>query len=1096
MNRDHIRAEGVSQAALDDQASADAARATSAQLREVLARTTAAAFAVSSAESGRVFEDLVLGLAQVLGTDAALIAVFVDEAKVRMRTLGLCFEGRLLRSVEYDVRQTPCRHIVGRASRFVPQGVNSEFMPGTLFSTKGFDAYAGYSILNDAGEQLGIIVALDRKPIANQELTEALLKIFAVRAAAELERLRAEAALAVSETSYHAIFESVEDAIFVHDWESGAIVDVNPTACRVYGWTREEMLRLSVADFSSNEPPYTADTALSYIGKAKRGETVRFEWHRRNKDGSLHWDEVVLKGATVGGVRRILASTREISDRKQAEHALRASEEQYRAIFNASADALVLRDADFRIVDVNATYERMSGWTRAEVLGVDRVVANPAEVAPTIRALHERALAGEPIALEVPLVRRDGTRYELELRGVPIQHRGQPHVLYMGRDVTERKRAELALRTSEEQYRAIFNASADALVLWDNQYRRVDVNSAYQTMYGWAREDVIGKGYEDPRFPAEYARTRLELVRRALGGEDCQAELEAIRSDGTRLRTEVHAIPFRHRGEPHVLAIARDITERKQSEEALRASEEQYRAIFNASADAMLLRDDTMNIVDANPAFLALCGLSREQVIGRSHAPFVTEPFEAAAEQMLRDALAGGRGQLEAQTRAHDGTMLDVEVRAMPMVYRGRPHVLAIARNITADRRAEAERQNFEGRLRQAQKMEAIGQLTGGIAHDFNNILASVMGYVVLAEERSADVGDAKTADYLAQALSSCRRARDLIQQMLAFSRGGRGEPRELSMEEVVHEALPMLRAALPSTLAIEADADPSAPVVLIDEVQAHQVLLNLAINARDAMPGGGVLRIGVALAELHNASCTSCKNTIDGSFVELRVADSGSGIDPKLLERIFDPFFTTKALGKGTGMGLSMVHGIVHEHHGHVIVETTAGAGTTFRILLPARAPSPRQSSVRQARQARRRRIAGRVLLVDDEPSVLAVMRETLSAWGLQITACQSAEAAERAFMAAPEDFDLLVTDHAMPLVTGIELAERLRARRPGLPWLLCTGYADAAGIDRAGLLGAGAVLSLRCSVPCPLEQVEPPLPIFRREREALLLPPDLGGD
>ena len=208
------------------------------------------------------------------------------------------------------------------------------------------------------------------------------------------------------------------------------------------------------------------------------------------------------------------------------------------------------------------------------------------------------------------------------------------------------------MRASEEQYRAIFNASADALVLWDKQYRRVDVNPAYMKMYGWAREEVIGKGYEDPRFPAEYANTRLELVRRALAGEDCQAELEAIRSDGTLIRTEVHAIPFRHRGEPHVLAIARDITERKQSEEALRASEEQYRAIFNASADAMLLRDDAMTIVDANPAFLALCGLPREQVVGKAHAPFVVETFEVAAERLLKDALVGVRGTLEAQTRS------------------------------------------------------------------------------------------------------------------------------------------------------------------------------------------------------------------------------------------------------------------------------------------------------------------------------------------------------------------------------------------------------------------------------------------------------------
>ncbi len=1283
-----------------------------AQLREVLARTTAAALAVSGAEPGRVFDDLARGLARVLGTDAALIAEFVDAAKVRMRTLALVFHGKMLKNVEYDVTLTPCRHIVGRASRFVPQGVNPEFAPGTLFSAQGFDAYAGYSILNGAGEQLGIIVALDRKPIANQELTEALLKIFAVRAAAEMERLRAEAALAVSETSYRAIFESAEDAIFVHDWDSGAIVDVNPTACRLFGWPREELLKLGVEQFSSNVPPYTRDTAFHYLDTARRGQVVRFEWHRRNRDGSLHWDEVMLKAATIGGTRRVLAFTREISDRKRAEEALRAnearlratveaaldcvlvidtegrliefnpaaeacfghrrqdvigrqiadlvipaqhrdahraglermkyssqspllgrrvemsalrvdgsefpiemavtrvdtpdqplyvgylrditerkaneealsnseeqyraifeaatdslqlldaqhrvvdvnpayermygrrredvigrtltelvpaqfrqerqslveralagetaellttgfrvdgtpfdlevrvipfqhrgkphvlgiarditerkkaeeatraSEEQYRAISNASPDALVLRDAEFRIVDVNATYERMSGWSRDEVLGQNRVVANPPEVAPKIQALHGRALAGEPILLEVPLVRRDGTRYELELRGVPIQHRGEPHVLYIGRDVTERKRAEEALRASEEQYRAIFNASADAMVLWDNQYRRVDVNLAYQRMYGWEREEVIGKGYEDPRFPPEYAKTRLELVRRALAGEDCQAELEAIRSDGTRIRTEVHAIPFRHRGEPHVLAIARDITERKQSEEALRASEEQYRAIFNASADAMLLRNDSMTIVDANPAFLALCGLTREQIVGKAHAPFVVEGFEEPAERLLTNALGGLRGTLEAQTRAHDGTLLDVEVRAMPMLYRGRPHVLAIARNITADKRAAAERTRFEARLRQAQKMEAIGQLTGGIAHDFNNILASVMGYVVLAEERVADGGDAKTVSYLGEALASCRRARDLIQQMLTFSRGGRGEPRALSLSTLVREAMPMLRSALPSTLAIDVALDDTVPAVWIDEVQAHQVLLNLAINARDAMPDGGTLRIAVRQSDVRDAACASCRVVVSGRFVELRVADTGKGIDPALMERIFDPFFTTKAPGKGSGMGLSMVHGIVHEHRGHIVVEPESGQGCVFRVLLPVHDALPAEKEAGPTRRGARASLAGRVLLVDDEPSVLAVMRETLKSWGLQVEACVSAEAAERAFEHDPAGFDLLVTDHAMPLTSGLQLAERLRQRRPDLPWLLCTGYAETSTVAQAEALGAGAIL------------------------------------
>jgi nitrogen-specific signal transduction histidine kinase/CheY-like chemotaxis protein len=363
-------------------------------------------------------------------------------------------------------------------------------------------------------------------------------------------------------------------------------------------------------------------------------------------------------------------------------------------------------------------------------------------------------------------------------------------------------------------------------------------------------------------------------------------------------------------------------------------------------------------------------------------------------------------------------------------------------------------------RMRQGQKLEAIGQLTGGIAHDFNNILASVMGYVVLAEERVTDAGDTRTVDYLGQALASCRRARDLIQQMLTFSRGGRGEPRALSLAGVVRDALPMLRSALPSTLAIEVDCDDRVPAVWIDEVQAHQVLLNLAINARDAMPGGGALRIGVVQTDVRDAACASCRVSVSGTFVELRVNDSGHGMEPALMERIFDPFFTTKAPGKGTGMGLSMVHGIVHEHRGHIVVESQPGQGCTFRILLPAIAAAPAASAQAAARPVTRAQLSGRVLLVDDEPSVLAVMRETLRSWGLDVDDFSSAEAAEAGFVRDPARHDLLITDHAMPLVTGIELAARLRAHRPGLPWLLCTGYADATTVARARSGGATAVL------------------------------------
>jgi PAS domain S-box-containing protein len=508
-----------------------------------------------------------------------------------------------------------------------------------------------------------------------------------------------------------------------------------------------------------------------------------------------------------------------------------------------------------------------------------------------------------------------------------------------------------------------------------------------------------------------------------------------------------------------VLGIARDITERKRAEERLRASEEQYRSIFATSADAMVLRDEHLRVVDVNPAFLALVQRPKNEIVGRVQPAFVVAPEREAAEDLLRNALAGQSGKLEVRSVGTDGIVRELEVRAMPMQYQGRPHVLAIARDVTAERRAERDSRRLEAQLRQAQKMEAIGQLTGGIAHDFNNILASVMGYVVLAEERASDRDDAKGVEYLGQALASCRRARDLIQQMLTFSRGGRGEPRAVDLASLSREAAPMLRASLPSTLELVLHCDRLVPPVWVDEVQAHQVLLNLAINARDAMAGRGAITIDVRRLDAAVGTCASCRHGFAGDFVELAVSDRGAGIAPELVERIFDPFFTTKAPGKGSGMGLSTVHGIVHEYGGHIVIDTAPGGGAVFRVLWPASAAAAPADAPVERQAGKRKPLAGRVLLVDDEPAVLGSMRETMLNWGLEVDAHTRAEAALAAFRAAPDAYDVVVTDLAMPHLTGLELAARLRRQRR-LPVLLVSGFLDERSLARAGELGLAAPL------------------------------------
>jgi len=1032
------------------------AEGTDGSLRDVLAKTTAAALAVSSAEAGRAFEDLARALARILGVDAVLIAEFSDADRTHMRTLATVLDGKLLRPFEYEVALTPCRHIVGRESRFVASGVRPEFRPGTMFSALGFDSYAGYSLLGADGTQLGIIVALDRKPIVDRALTEALLKIFAVRAAAEIERGRAEA-------SYRAIFDAAEDAVFVHDWDTGAIVDANPKAAAVYGYTREQMRHVSVAEISSGEPPYTEAHALALIDRAKRGEVVRFEWHRRNRDGSLHWDEVCLKAATIAGRPHILAFTREITDRKAALEALAQREEQYRAIFNASADAMVLRDTDLKLVDTNAAFLARHGVRREEVIGSTGIRFITPEHAPAVEALMRAALAGRGAAIEAQTLAHDGGVLDIEVRAVPMDYRGQPHVLSIARDITERKRAEQALRASEEQYRSIFEVATDALQLLDADCRVVDVNPAYERMYGRRRADVVGKSIEQ-LVPAPFRAERLALVRRALAGEAVEVQTTGFRDDGTTFDMEVRTIPFRHRGAPHVLGIARDITDRRAREEALRASEEQYRTIFNASADALILWDSSLRRVDVNPAYERIFGWTRDEVVGHSfeHRAVGADYAESRLE-LVRRALAGEMCHAEVDSIRKNGERFRAEIHVIPIRYRSEPHALAIVRDITERRRAEEERARLEAQLRQAQKMEAIGQLTGGIAHDFNNILASIMGYVVLAEERAQDAGDTKTAGYLQHALDSCRRARDLIQQMLTFSRGRRGEPRPLNLCELVQDTASLLRSSMPSTIVLDFDCDRTTPPVLADEVQAGQVLLNLAINARDAIGTTGTLRIGVRPLHASGLVCTSCRRAFAGRLVELTVVDNGCGIDPAMIDRIFEPFYSTKETGKGSGMGLSTVHGIVHEHGGHVVVESEVGHGSAFRVLLPAldsdetaRGALPAAHAAGNARPLR-----GHVLLVDDEDSVRDAMRERLRTWGLQVSVAADAAAARAVFGAASEPIDLVITDQSMPNETGLALACDLRARRPDLPVILYTGYADelTAGLART----AGVRMLLR---------------------------------
>ncbi|HYD55286.1 MAG TPA: PAS domain S-box protein [Burkholderiales bacterium] len=894
----------------------------------------AAALAVSGGGGQAVFDELVRFLSDILHADAAMISIFAGEDRARMRTLATCLDGRLLRSFEYDIAATPCAAILSHDFRIVGSGASEEFARGSLFAAKGMDSYAAYALKAPDGAKLGLIAVMDREPLTDPPLVESMLKIFALRAVAELERARAD-------------------------------------------------------------------------------------------------------------------------------EAVRASEEQYRAIFNASEDAMVLWDSRLRRVDVNPAYERLYGYSRAEVLDPRYGAGLPREHLERRMDLLRRGLAGERCHAEVEAVRKSGERFQIELRTVPVRHRGEPHVLAIGRDITERHRAEEALRAREEQYRSIFNATEDALVLRDAQFRIVDVNAAYERLSGYSREEVLGEArvIANPSMQEEIRR----LHARAISGEPFLLETVRQTKDGRHIDVELRGVPFQHRGAPHVLYIGRDISLRKRAEEVRRASEEQYRAIFDATTDAIVLRDAEGRIVDVNPALLRLSGYAREELLGDPDWLFAAPEFRKTVRQMHDRALAGETILFEIKALARDGALREIEVQCVPIAYRGRPHILAMMRDISLRKRAAEERLSLERQLRQAQKMEALGHLTGGIAHDFNNLLAGIMGYVALAAERVEAAGtDPKLGRYLEEALLACRRARDLVQQMLTFSRGQRGTPRPLSLHDAVGESLKLVRSSLPATMEIRDALQEATAPVLLDPVQLDQVMLNLSINARDAMEGAGRLAVSVGPARGAHGVCSSCRKSFSGDFAALVVEDSGPGIAPEVLERMFEPFFTTKEVGRGSGMGLATVHGIVHEHGGHVVVEHGRVIGTRFKVLFPLLDHAqPVPAAARQpAPAARREPLKGRVLVVDDEAAVAQFMRELLQSWGLAAECATSAAAAAGLFALDPRAWDLVVTDQTMPGLTGVALARQLLALRADLPVILYSGHMDRATEADSRAAGIRAVL------------------------------------
>jgi PAS domain S-box-containing protein len=558
-----------------------------------------------------------------------------------------------------------------------------------------------------------------------------------------------------------------------------------------------------------------------------------------------------------------------------------------------------------------------------------------------------------------------------------------------------------------------------------------------------------------------------------LNGSLRQFESASLTRDGREVPVEIRATPIEYDGKPSVLLHVRDITERKLSEAALRSSEMLFHSVWENSVDGMRLMDEHGTIVAVNDAYCRLAGLSREQLEGQPFACVYADSENPAEllrefqEKFAQNALLKSAGR---RITLHDGRVLKLEnSNSLVEVRGGTPLVLSVFRDVT-------RQDQLEDQLRQAQKMEAIGQLAGGIAHDFNNILTVIHGHasLLLATEAGRAVPGPRAvpgsqqfepstlnplsrrsqaeADQLStspptircaqQIVQAADRAAALTRQLLAFGRRHLMQTRLLDLNEVVGNLSKMLGRVLGEDIALQLNYSSQPAIVEADASMMEQVLMNLAVNARDAMPRGGVLSLGIACVEIDASHVAQQPAARPGHFVCLSAADSGCGIEPENLHRIFEPFFTTKAVGKGTGLGLATVYGIVNQHQGWIEVESQVGCGTTFNVYLPLSEKAVAQTSepdlehhVRGGHET--------ILVVEDEAPVRELVCGLLAGFGYQIIQAESGAKALQIWASCKDQVDLVLTDLVMPdRLNGRELAEKLWADKPQLKVIFTSGY------------------------------------------------------
>jgi len=884
------------------------------------------------------------------------------------------------------------------------------------------------------------------------------------------DRKQAEETRQAAEERFRTLFETADEALFLMD--GAEFVDVNSKCVAMFGLRdRSEMIGRSPSDYSPPLQPDGRDSrekALEYILAALQGQPQRFYWQHARRDHSTFDAEVSLNALRLHGKVHVQAIVRDITAQRATEQAIRESEERFRLLSEAAFEGVAVTEHG-SLVDCNEDLAAMLGYRREEMIGrsvLDFVAPEDAE------AVTRRQREGATSRYEHAMRRKDGSRFQVEVQGRTIPHQGRTLRVTAIRDITDRRRSELIQRAiyriSEAAHTALSQQELFAAI-----HRIVGelmpAHNFYIALYDAERTALSFPYFVDefdptpaPKPPGkgltEYVlrtgrpllatpEVSLELERRGevelIGAPSVDWLGVPLVAEGQTtgvlvVQTYTQGVRYSEAHRDLLQFVSAQIAmtvQRKRAEEALRRSEASLRGFVDNTVFGISRSTADGTVVTANHALARILGFaSPEELLGLNvAADFYRRPEDRRAVNV--EMQRGDRFEnLEAEWKRRDGSPLTVRMsgRTVRSSDGGVTGYEVIIEDIT-------ERRALEGQLRQAQKMEAVGQLAGGVAHDFNNLLTTILASSeLLATGLPAGTPHRDDVEMIHQA---AQRAAELTRDLLAFSRRQALELQAVPLGGLVADFARLARRIVPEDVEVIVQVDAPGGVVRADAGAVEQILMNLVTNSRDAMPGGGTLRLLVGPGVLDEETCRARGWGTPGAYVVLAVSDTGAGMDAKTQQHIFEPFFTTKPVGQGTGLGMAMVYGLVKQHGGFVNVYSEPGLGTTVRVYFPVAAEAPSRKRVTPAGDVREGKET--ILLVEDDAILRRTAKRVLEKFGYTVVTATDGLDALSVIQGQPAPADLIISDVVMPHASGPQLLSALRGAGARPRILFTSGYA-----------------------------------------------------